>query len=84
MESCLSHKRFIALNKIPQPLVHQVKQRPGTNGLDIDFEILDTDDSTAIAGLIATVNLGPVGALIKADFNDPRTLIVPSALAEWH
>jgi hypothetical protein len=60
-------------NKIPQPLVHLVKQRPGTNILDIDFEIIDTDDATATAGLIAAVN---------GEFEDLSKLIIPTSWAE--
>ena len=33
-------------NVIPQPVVRSVAQRPGTNILDIDFEIIDPDDDT--------------------------------------
>ena len=60
-------------NKIPQPLVHLVKQRPGTNILDIDFEIIDTDDATATAGLIAAVD---------GEFEDLSKLIIPTSWAE--
>ena len=42
-------------NAIPQPLVHSVKQRAGTNILDIDFEIVDPDDDTAKVGILANV-----------------------------
>ena len=60
-------------NKIPQPLVHLVKQRPGTNIVDIDFEIIDTDDATATAGLIAAAN---------GEFEDLSKLIIPTSWAE--
>ena len=60
-------------NKIPQPLVHLVKQRPGTNILDIDFEIIDTDDATATAGLIVAVD---------GEFEDLSKLIIPTSWAE--
>lgn len=42
-------------NAIPQPLVHSVKQRAGTNILDIDFEIVDPDDDTTKVGFLANV-----------------------------
>ena len=48
-------------------------QRAGTNILDIDFEILDSDDATATAGIIASVD---------GNFDDLTKLIVPSSLAE--
>ena len=60
-------------NVIPQPVVRSVAQRAGTNILDIDFEILDSDDDTATAGIIASVD---------GNFDDLTKLIVPSSLAE--
>ena len=60
-------------NVIPQPVVRSVAQRAGTNILDIDFEIIDSDDATATAGIIASVD---------GNFDDLTKLIVPSSLAE--
>ena len=60
-------------NLIPQPIVRSVAQRPGTNILDIDFEIIDGDDATATAGLIAAVD---------GNFNDLSELIIPTAFDE--
>ena len=57
-------------NVIPRPVVRSVAQRPGTNILDVDFEILDSDDATATAGLVASVN---------GNFDDLTQLIVPTA-----
>ena len=60
-------------NLIPQPIVRAIAQRPGTNILDIDFEIIDGDDTSATAGLIAAVD---------GNFNDLRELIIPTAFDE--
>ena len=40
-------------NVIPQPAIRGVAQRNGTNVLDLDFEIVDTDDNNATIGIIA-------------------------------
>ena len=40
-------------NVIPQPVIRGVTQRAGTNLLDLDFEIVDPDDSNATIGIIA-------------------------------
>ena len=40
-------------NVIPQPAIRKVTQRTGTNVLDLDFEIVDTDDTNATVGIIA-------------------------------
>jgi len=40
-------------NVIPQPAIRKVAQRNGTNVLDLDFEIIDSDDSNATVGIIA-------------------------------
>jgi hypothetical protein len=40
-------------NVIPQPAIRNVTQRTGTNVLDLDFEIVDTDDANATIGIIA-------------------------------
>lgn len=66
-------KGLPAPNVIPQPVVRAVAQRPGTNILDIDFEILDSDDATATAGIIAAVD---------GKFDDLAKWILPTAWAE--
>ena len=40
-------------NVIPQPAIRAVSQRAGTNILDLDFEIIDSDDATATVGILA-------------------------------
>jgi hypothetical protein len=40
-------------NVIPQPAIRGISQRAGTNILDLDFEIIDSDDATATVGIIA-------------------------------
>ena len=57
-------------NIIPQPSIRAVSQQSGTNVIDLDFEIIDPDDTNATVGIIAAVD----GA-----FNDAASLIVPTA-----
>ena len=40
-------------NVIPQPAIRGVSQRVGTNILDLDFEIVDSDDTNATVGIFA-------------------------------
>jgi hypothetical protein len=40
-------------NVIPQPAIRSISQRAGTNILDLDFEIIDSDDATATVGILA-------------------------------
>ena len=40
-------------NIIPQPKIHKISQRNGTNVLDLDFEIIDSDDTNATVGIFA-------------------------------
>jgi hypothetical protein len=40
-------------NVIPQPAIRKISQRSGTNVLDLDFEIIDSDDSNATVGIFA-------------------------------
>ena len=74
-------------NIIPQPVVRSVTQRPGTNILDIDFEIIDPDDDTATAGILGTIAIedayqdGFYG-FEPPEFNDLSKLIVPSSLTD--
>jgi len=46
-------KGLVNRNVIPQPAIRGVTQRAGTNVLDLDFEIVDPDDSNATIGIIA-------------------------------
>jgi hypothetical protein len=46
-------KGLVNQNVIPQPAIRKVTQRTGTNVLDLDFEIVDTDDTNATVGIIA-------------------------------
>jgi hypothetical protein len=46
-------KGLVNRNVIPQPAIRRVTQRAGTNVLDLDFEIVDPDDSNATIGIIA-------------------------------
>ena len=46
-------KGLVNRNVIPQPAIRGVAQRAGTNVLDLDFEIVDPDDSNATIGIIA-------------------------------
>ena len=77
-------------NVIPQPVVRSVAQRPGTNILDIDFEIIDPDDDTATAGILATVAQESQqnqywdewSTFENPEFNDLNKLIIPTALDE--
>ena len=41
-------------NVIPQPAIRSISQRSGTNILDLDFEIIDSDDATATVGISHT------------------------------
>ena len=40
-------------NIIPQPAIRSISQRSGTNILDLDFEIIDSDDTNATVGILA-------------------------------
>jgi hypothetical protein len=40
-------------NVIPQPAIRKIAQRSGTNVLDLDFEIIDSDDTNATVGIMA-------------------------------
>lgn len=40
-------------NVIPQPAIRKISQRNGTNVLDLDFEIIDSDDTNATVGIFA-------------------------------
>ena len=46
-------KGLVNRNVIPQPAIRGVTQRAGSNVLDLDFEIVDPDDSNATIGIIA-------------------------------
>jgi hypothetical protein len=59
-------------NVIPQPAIRGISQRPGTNIIDLDFEIIDPDDANATVGVLAAVN-GNFGSL--SDWIIPSYLI---------
>jgi len=59
-------------NVIPQPAIRGISQRPGTNIIDLDFEIIDPDDANATVGFLAAVN-GNFGSL--SDWIIPSYLI---------
>ena len=76
-------------NVIPQPVVHSVTQRPGTNILDIDFEIIDPDDDTVTAGILGTIAIedgtnewGEYQNNSNQEFDDLTKLIIPTSLTD--
>lgn len=73
MKSAYRTKGTTTPNEIPQPVIRSVAQRAGTNILDIDFEVIDVDDSTAVAGLIASID---------GNFDDLTKLIVPQSYVD--
>jgi hypothetical protein len=40
-------------NSVPQPVIHRIAQRTGTNILELDFEVIDTDDDNVTVGILA-------------------------------
>ncbi len=46
-------KGELTRNVIPQPAVRSISQRPGTNVMDMDFEIIDPDDANVTVGILA-------------------------------
>ena len=40
-------------NSVPEPVIHRIAQRPGTNILELDFEVIDTDDDNVTVGILA-------------------------------
>ena len=40
-------------NSVPQPVIHRIAQRTGTNVLELDFEVIDTDDENVTVGILA-------------------------------
>jgi hypothetical protein len=40
-------------NSVPQPVIHRIAQRSGTNILELDFEVIDTDDDNVTVGILA-------------------------------
>jgi hypothetical protein len=76
-------------NVIPQPVVHSISQRPGTNILDIDFEVIDPDDDTVTAGILGTIAIedstnewGEYQNNSNQEFNDLTKLIIPTSLTD--
>jgi len=43
-------------NAVPLPVVLNVAQRPSTTWVDIDFSVIDADDATVQAGVVACLN----------------------------
>ena len=40
-------------NSVLQPVIHRIAQRAGTNILELDFEVIDTDDDNVTVGILA-------------------------------
>jgi hypothetical protein len=40
-------------NSVPQPVIHRIVQRTGTNVMELDFEVIDTDDDNVTVGILA-------------------------------
>jgi hypothetical protein len=40
-------------NSVPEPVIHRIAQRTGTNILELDFEVIDTDDDNVTVGILA-------------------------------
>ena len=40
-------------NSVPQPVIHRIAQRTGTNIMELDFEVIDTDDDNVTVGILA-------------------------------
>jgi hypothetical protein len=66
-------KGLPAPNKIPEPSIRSITQRPGTNIIDIVFEILDSDDENATVGILAAVD---------GHFENPQSWIAPTTLVD--
>ena len=60
-------------NVIPQPAIRGITQRAGTNLIELDVEIIDSDDATATFGILAAVD---------GDFTDTTKWIVPKTYVE--
>jgi hypothetical protein len=60
-------------NELPEPVIHSVSQRSGTNIVDIEFEITDPDDDNATVGILAAEN---------GNFDNPSSWIVPATLVD--
>lgn len=60
-------------NAIPLPAIRSVAQRKGTNLIDLDVEILDTDDKLATFGILAAID---------GEFDNPSKWILLRSFAE--
>ena len=40
-------------NSVPEPVIHRIAQRTGTNVMELDFEVIDTDDDNVTVGILA-------------------------------
>ena len=63
-------KGLLTRNVIPLPAIRTIAQRPGTNIIDIDFEIVDPDDANATVGILAAKD---------GLFTTPSSWILPTA-----
>ena len=61
-------------NIIAQPALRSVSQRAGTNIIDIDVEIIDTDDSNVTLGVLAAID---------GEFDNPNKWIIPQAWVDY-
>ena len=66
-------KGLLTRNVIPLPAIRGISQREGTNIVEIQFEIIDPDDSNATAGIMAAVN---------GDFSNPTQWIIASQFSD--
>jgi hypothetical protein len=61
-------------NVIAQPAIREVSQRAGTNIIDIDVEIIDSDDANATLGILAAID---------GEFNNPNKWIIPQGWVDY-
>jgi hypothetical protein len=40
-------------NSVPLPVIHRIAQRTGTNVMELEFEVIDTDDDNVTVGILA-------------------------------
>ncbi|MDC3284781.1 NHL repeat-containing protein, partial [Opitutales bacterium] len=61
-------------NVIAQPAIREVSQRAGTNIIDIDVEIIDSDDANVTIGVLAAID---------GEFDNPTKWIIPQAWVDY-
>ena len=54
-------------NSVPEPVIHRIAQRAGTNILELDFEVIDTDDDNVTVGILAALWIGQSGTTGMAE-----------------